>query len=115
MWATPRKTYRKNRGFPLGTFARHISLKRRGLNLSAFGVRMSQLSRGLLMSVHRPAQTHGPSTSMDMSYDREVRDSSDSVAPLARSLRILPPRRIALLTPTINLPRRYLCQTLKAG
>src|SRR3954447_3766609 len=60
MWATPRKTYRKNLGLPLGTFARRTSLKRRGLNLSAFGVRMSQLSPGLLMSVHRTIQTHGP-------------------------------------------------------
>src|SRR3954469_19532102 len=66
MWATPRKTYRKNGRLPLGTFSRRISLKRRGLNLSAFGVRMSQLSPGLLMSVHRTIQTHGPSADEPM-------------------------------------------------
>src|SRR4051812_10318473 len=54
------KTYRKNQGLPLGTFAFRILLKRRGLNLSEFGVRMSQLSPGLLMSVHRTIQTYGP-------------------------------------------------------
>src|SRR3954447_3980127 len=54
------KTYRKSQGLPLRTFAFRIPLKRRGSNLSEFGVRMSQLSPGLLMSVHRTIQTHGP-------------------------------------------------------
>src|SRR6476469_9979090 len=54
------KTYRKSQELPLGTFAFRILLKRRGLSLSEFGVRMSQLSPGLLMSVHRTIQTHGP-------------------------------------------------------